>query len=500
MSFSALKRLPLLGLLALGGCVSLAPEAEIPAVVAALPETYSAGSNDAPAELKDYHPASWWTDFNDPVLNRLVDRALDANLDIAEAAARVEQVRIQARLARSALSPTLEATSGASYSDSSLSGSAFGNFAGGASRLVTESYSLGLGAAYEIDLFGRSRGDLLAARSDAIAAEQDYRAVRLATAAQTISAYFDSVDARRQIALNALMTDVVAERVARTQTRYQRGLVQSFELYQVRQDLRSLEASLPARNIASDAARSQLALLLSHYPQEVAGLLDQPLTPRLVFDDVPTGLPAQLLEQRPDVAAAWARMEAARIRIGARRAERYPSLRLSASTGSQGADPFSVFDFGQNWLLSLGANIVAPILDGGRISANIDGARATYDQASAVYARSVLTAYNEVHQALSAYEEHRNRYRLILAQLDDAQASLGLQADRYGAGVGDYVGYLDALRTSHQVEANLSSAAHDVALARLGVHRALGGDWEFVENHTIDEGPDGPSSPAGDRP
>lgn len=470
--------MPLLAILALGGCVSLAPEAEVPVVVAALPDAYSAGEN-ASETAQDYRPQSWWTQFNDPVLNGLVDRALDANLDIAEAAARVGQARSQARLARSALSPTLEATGGASYSDSSLSGSAFGNFAGGASRLVTESYSLGLGAAYEIDLFGKSRSDLEAARADAIASEQDFHAVRLAIAAQTISAYFDTVDARRQIAMSALMSDVLSERVARTQERYRRGLVESFELYQVRQELRSLEASQPARKIALEASQGQLAILLAQYPEEIARLLDSPLNPRLVFDDVPTGLPAQLLEQRPDVAAAWLRMDGARIRIGARRAERYPSIRLSASTGSQGSNPFSALDFGQNWLLSLGANLVAPILDGGRISSNIEAARASYDQNAAAYARSVLTAYNEVHQAITAYEEQRNRYSLILAQLDDAKASLGLQSERYSAGVGDYVGYLDALRTSYQVEANLSSSARDVALARLGVHRALGGDWSI---------------------
>lgn len=465
-----------LAVLGLGGCVSLAPEAEAPAVVAALPASY-ADETAQGVEVAPYRPAAWWSAFDDATLNTLVDRALDENLDIAEAAARLQKARAQSRISRAALSPTLEATGGASYSDSSLSGSAFGGLAGGLSRLTTESYSLGLGAAYEVDVFGRSRDDLAAARGDAIASEQDYRAVRLAVVAQVISAYFQLVDARRQISMSAQMADVLSERVERTQERYQRGLVLSFELYQVRQELRSLEASQPLLETAQDAAEGQLGILLSSYPQELSKLLGNPLTPRLVFEDVPTGLPAQLLGQRPDVAAAYARMEAARIRIGARRAERYPSFRLSASTGTQGGNPGAVFNFGQNWLLSLAANIVAPIIDGGRISANIDAARATYNQTAAVYARSVLTAYNEVHQGLAAYEDQRRRYRLILAQLADAKSTLGLQAERYGAGVGDYVSYLDALRTQYQVEGNLSAAGRDVALARLGVHRALAGDW-----------------------
>ena len=466
--------LPLLAL-CLTGCISMAPSHEVPQIVADLPETYRADSSAG-----DYRPAAWWNEFGDPVLDQLVDRALDQNLDIAEAAARAEQASAQARLSRAALWPSLEATAGASYSENPLSGSAFGNFPGGPSRLVSETYSLGLSASYELDLFGSNRDDLRAARSDALAAEFDYRAARLATAAETISAYFEIVDARHQIELALLTAEVLSDRSARTEERYRRGLVQSFELYQLRQDLRSVEASLPTREQALTAAEGRLAVLLADYPEELQDLLGEQLLPQLVFKDIPSGLPADLLAQRPDVAAAWNRLEGARLRIGARRAERFPSLRLTASTGAQGASTGDAINFNQNWLLSLGANIVAPLIDGGRISANIAAARAAYDQQAAAYGRTVLNAYREVSVAIDNYEEQRQRYRLILAQLADAQASLDLQTERYRAGVGDYVGYLDALRSFYQVESSLSAAGRDVALARLGVHRALAGDWEIA--------------------
>lgn len=194
------------------------------------------------------------------------------------------------------------------------------------------------------------------------------------------------------------------------------------------------------------------------------------------------GMPAELLTQRPDVAAAWERLEAARLRIGARRAERFPALRLTAATGTQGGSPSNVADFGTNWLLNLAANATAPIFDAGRISANIAAARATYDEAAAAYGKSVLNAWREVDLAVTDYEQQRLRYRLITAQLAEAQASVDLQAERYRAGVADYTAYLDALRALHQVEATLSSAGRDVALARLGLHRALGGDWEMPRN------------------
>lgn len=458
----------------LPGCVSLAPEVSVPDSVSAMPADYGKAEIDGA-----YRPAQWWRAFEDPTLDALVDEALADNLDIAEAAARVEQAAAQARIARSALLPSLDATFGSNYSDNPLSGSPFGSIAGGAgpTRIETETYSATLGAAYEIDLFGRARNDLLAARADAAAAEFDYRAVQLAAAAQAISTYFEIVDGRRQIELTLLTTDVLADRVARTEDRYRSGLAESFELYQVRQDLRTSQASLPLRETALTAAQGRLAVLLRDYPEQLQAKLAGPLRPRLVFEPVPAGLPAELLAQRPDVSAAWQRFEAARLRIGARRAERFPAIRLNGSIGGQGGDPGAALDLGSNWALSLASSIVAPIFDAGRISAQVKAARASYDASAAAYARAVLNAYREANVAIEDYEEQRQRYGLIRSQLADAEATLDLQARRYRSGVGSYVAYLDALRATYQLQSGLSAAARDVALARLGVHRALGGDW-----------------------
>jgi len=462
--------------LALSGCASMAPERAQPEIAAQLPNTFPNSEN-----MGEYRPDAWWTAFDDPVLNALVEDALADNLDIAEAAARVAQAAAQARVARSALFPGINASGDASYSNTPLSGSAFGGLAGagggGPTRIENDSYSLGLGASYEVDLFGRARSDFAAARADAIAAEYDYRSVQLAAAAETIATYFEIVDGRRQIELTLETLDLLAERTVRTQERFRRGLTPSFELYQVQQDERNTQASLPQAEAALDDAQGRLALLVREYPQTMEERLDRKLLPRLVFDEVPAGLPADLLGQRPDVAAAWARLEAARLRVGARRAERFPAITLTAAPGTQGGEIGSVLDVANNWAINLAAGLTAPIFQGGRISANIEAARATYDQQVANYARTVLTAYREANSAIEEYEENRQRYALILAQREDAQFSAELQARRFEAGVGDYVSYLDALRAVYQVEAALSSAGRAVALSRLDVHRALGGDW-----------------------
>ena len=464
--------------LMLSGCISMAPRQSVSDTVERLPEAY-AESADSGA----YRPARWWTAFEDPTLDRLVERTVDENLDIAAAAARVQRAAAQARLAKSALFPQVNAEANASYSDSSLSGSAFGGLGGGGlSRLEIETYTSRLAASYELDLFGRNQEDLRARRSDAVAARADLGAVRLTAMAQTIATYFEIVDGRRQIELAVRNADVLADRVERTEDRYRRGLVESFELYQVRQQLRDVQASLPLREAALQATEGQLAILLGAYPQDARKALEGPLTPRLVFEPVPAGLPSELLLQRPDVFAAWQRLEAARHSIGARRAERFPMIRLSGGIGGQAGSPQDAVDFGQNWAASLASGIVAPILDGGRISANIAAARATYDERAAGYASAVLNAYREVTSATSDYEEKRQRYRLILAQLADADASLDLQAQRFQSGVGSYIAYLDAMLAVQRVQSSLSTAARDVALSRLGVHRALGGDWSGAEN------------------
>ena len=478
--------------LALAGCAHLAPERAQPELTAQLPADFP-NSENAGA----YRPDAWWTAYDDPVLDALVRDALADNLDIAEASARVAQAAAQARVARSALFPRVNGSGDASYSNTPLSGNAFGALAGaqgggqggqqGPTRIENDSYSLGLGASYELDLFGRVRNDYAAARADAIAAEYDFRTVQLAAAAETIATYFEIVDRRRQIELTLETIDLLAERVTQTEERFRRGLTQSFELYQVQQDQRNTQASLPQAEAALDDAHGRLGVLVRQYPDAMETRLARPLTPRLVFDEVPAGLPAALLGQRPDVGAAWARLEAARLRVGARQAERYPSINLTASPGTQGGDIAGAFDVANNWAVNLAAGLTAPIFQGGRISANIEAARANYDVQAANYARTVLTAFREANSAIEDYEENRQRYALILAQLEEAQFSAELQARRFEAGVGDYVSYLDALRAVYQVEAALSSAARAVAVSRLGIHRSLGGDWTAgIEPDAVD--------------
>jgi len=461
-------------LFATSGCVSLAPDSAAPDIAAGIPAAFNQGDSGTP-----YQSARWWASFEDPVLDNLLDEALSKNLDLAEASARLRAAEARARISKSGLFPQINAGLDSSYSDSPTAGTSFGAIAGGA-RLQSETYSSSLAFSYELDIWGKLRNDARAGRADAIASAADLQAVRLAVLAEAITSYFDIVDARHQIALTARIIDVLGDRVEQSENRYSRGLITSFELYQIRQDFRNVQASLPQRESQLAATEGQLAVLVGRYSNNMDELIGTNLAPKLIFDPVPSGLPIDLLAQRPDVFAEGQRLESARYNLGARRAERFPSLSLSAGTGSQAGEPSGVLDIFDNWVLNLGAGLTAPLFQGGRIRANIEVADAEYAQQTAVYARTVLTAYQEVTTAIERYEEERQRYRFLFSQLDEAEAAAGLQSRRFANGVGSYVDYLDALRAQYQVQSSLSSAARDVALARLGVHRALGGSWDNV--------------------
>jgi outer membrane protein TolC len=174
--------------------------------------------------------------------------------------------------------------------------------------------------------------------------------------------------------------------------------------------------------------------------------------------------------------AAWRRMEAARFRIGARKAELYPSIRLNASAGLQTSSISDLFRVDQYFLNLLGG-LTAPLLQGGRLRANASAAEAVFQQRAAVYVRTVLTAYSEVETSLQNLENQEERYDFLQQQRTSAQGSVDFQLRSLERGVGRYIEYLDARSNLVAVETNLASAERALAEARLGVHRALGGSW-----------------------
>lgn len=467
---------------------SFAPDPREPTTVLDLPAEYAAAPLDSAAAADSSWRARvaerWWTVFNDPVLETLVDTALAANLDLREAVARVEEVRQRYRIARADLYPQLGLSADGTYQDAPTNAGFAGEIGGGEpgqpslfpDRFQYDTWTAALGFSYEIDFWGRARNDTKAAISDFLASEGDYQTARLAVISATVATYLEIVELRRRVELTRLSVDLLRERAELTNERYYRGLVTTFELYTIQSLYRNTEATLPVLESAYEEARGRLAILLGRYAGTIDGLIDDDETPAIVLDPVPADLTAALLERRPDVWSAWQRMEAARYRIGARKAQLYPQIRLDATVGLQAGSFADLFRVDQ-YFLNLVGGLLQPIFQGGRLRANVGVAEAQYQSAASRYVRTVLTAFKEVQVSLFNLEKQAERYESLRRQTASAAGSVDFQLRSFQRGVGDYVSYLDARQNLAGAEINLAAAERSLADARLAVHRALGGAW-----------------------
>ncbi len=486
---------PLLAVLAGGLCAgcALAPPPAPPELAEPAPELPAdfAGSAEAGA----HRPLEWWRAFGDPALDGVVESVLASNLDMAGAVARVEQARVRARRAGAAALPVVRAGAGVDSFDVPINAGigaqlgelgldeVFGGADGGFTlpdRIGLTTYSLYADFAYELDFWGRVRHASLAAGADLLASAADVHAARIGVLTETITAYFDIVDFRRQIAIAGEMVSALEEREQLAETRYDRGLTDSLDLYRVRQDLRDTQAGLPRLDAGLAAAEARLAVLLGGWRDDVAELLPDSLSPGRVAGRVPAGVPADLLVQRPDVLAAGLRLEAAAHDIGARRAELMPSLSLSGAVGLQTTGVGGLFNV-QQWFSNLASNLLAPVFDGGRLADNVALAHARFDELAAAYGRTVVTAVNEVESTLAGLRSEDRRHAFLSARRDEAQETLDLRAQRYQSGVGGYADFLDASRTLLDIDSALAGSERRLALARLALHRALGGAWTTPE-------------------
>ena len=468
--------------------VDLAPEAE--ETVSALPDEFT-GTEDTGS----YKPLEWWKTFADPVLDRVIEAALDSNFDLAEAVARVEQARARERIVKAPAFPLLQPSAditdidiptnagiAAQLDEVGLGPDVYSDFGIELpERLKLTTYTLGVDFSYELDFWGRNRNDALAAGAQRLASEADYLTARMGVLAETVRTYLEIVDLRRQRKLANENVEIFRQRESLAEFRYDRGRIDTLALYAARQNLRNAEAELPQVEALLADAEGTLWVLLGGYRSDLEEMLPDSLTPATALEPVPVGIPADLLAQRPDVSAARQRVEAARYTVGARRADLFPSLSLYGSIGLQSTEGGEWFDPDQ-WFRNLSFNLLGPVFQGSRLRNNVDLAEARLDEAAAAYGRSVVTAVKEVEAALARLEAGRRRHSLLASLADEARAENALQERRYVSGVGEYEAFLTAAQNLLGAQSGLAAAERDLGYARLALHRALGGAWTGQEH------------------
>ena len=469
--------LGLAGSLAAACSPSLAPVA--PESALRLPETYS-GSPEPGA----YAPAEWWHAFRDPALNRIVETVLSSNFDLAEAVARLDQARARERIADATRAPLVQPSVGVEDTNAPT------NAGIGAQvdeldqdfqlqipeRLSLTTYTFSVDFSYEVDFWDRNLNAARAAGAEASASEWDVHAARIGVVAETVRTYLEIAHLRRQWQLSQEIVEIFQEREKLTTSRYNRGLDSARDLYRVRRNRWDAETELPSVEGRLADAETRLWVLLGGFREDLAGLLPDTLSPLGQLDPVPAGIPADLLAQRPDVGAARQRMEAARYRVGVRRAALQPSLSLGGTIGLQNSD-FDDWFHPDQWFRNLTVNLLGPVFQGSRMQHNVALAENRWNETVAAYGRVVVTAVNEVEAALAGWETRRRFYTLRKSFAEEARAEAEHQGRRYQSGVADYEDYLTAAQTWVSANSALAAAERDLGYARLALHRALGGAW-----------------------
>ena len=409
----------------------------------------------------------WWGRFNDPTLNRLISSALQDSPDIKTATARVREARANRDAQFSSLFPVLDG--GASANSRRNRNDTFGTTS-------SSTYSAGLNASWEADLFGRNRSSVEAAAANLGAAGENLNSVYASLAAEIASTY---TNLRTNEARLAVLKENLTTREETAQLagwRLEAGEADSLEATQSQSSLESARAAMPSLLGAISQGKNDLALLAGRAPGELDSMLASSRGIPVPPSSLAIGIPADVLRQRPDVRLAGYQVLAAAASTRATEATKYPSLSLSGSLGLDTATSRKLFD-PESAAASIAANITSPIFDAGRIKANIEASRASEEQIIQTYRKTVLTALSETENALIACRRSAERLETLEKATQLARESDEVARQRYQAGEIDFLDVLDSQRTLLNLEDNLLSTRTDRTTAYIRLYQALGGGW-----------------------
>ena len=449
--------------LLLSGCATLGPDYLVPATVA--PPAWHA----APADGVAAGTAAierWWQQLGDAQLSALVEQALRANPDLQSARAAVRASRALERVATAGQGPTLGA-----------SGSTGASQRGDAA--VSESWTAGFDAGWELDVFGGVRRGIEAAQADREAASATLANTQASLAAEVALNYVSlrTSQARLEIARRNLATQL--ETLQLTDWRAQAGLASSVDVEQARTNVEQTRAQIPSLQTSIASAANHLAVLTGEAPGHVQTTLASGGLPALPTT-IAVGIPAEVLRQRPDVQAAERQLAAETARIGVAEAARYPGFKLSGSIGLEAAT-LGALGNGTSVLRSLAAGISGVLFDGGALAARVEQQSAVREQRLHSYRSTVLAALEDVENALTALDNTARRREALAAASTAARNANLLAADRYRSGLIDFRTVLETERSLLSTEDSLASAEGERLSALIQLYKALGGGWSRAD-------------------
>ena len=440
----------------LSACAPTLQDAPLGAAVAPPADWRTSLEVTAPVE------ADWWASFGDPQLSQLVERARAANPDVQVALARVEEARATELASRGFLLPSLGAgVEGGVQREVSPFGQA----------QTTVAAQPAFRASYELDLFGKNAARVDAAEAGIAASAAAAEAARLSVSAAAASGYITllALDRRLSVLEETLVARQEAVKFARD--RAEVGYTSQLPLRQAEAEYQATAQLVPQLQAQIARQENALSVLTGTMPGAIerGGTLEQ-----LIQPPAPATLPSELLRRRPDVAAAEYRIAAADAQMRVARADFLPSIDLGAAAGlvlsDLLADPVGVW--------SLGGSILAPIFQGGRLQAQLDGATAQRDQAAWAYRSTVLDAFREVEDRMAVLSNLKEQESALEAQRVAVADALRHARNRYRAGYTPYIEQVDAQRALLGVELSLIQVRADELTALVGLYQAVGGSFE----------------------
>jgi len=413
----------------------------------------------------------WWTTFNDPMLSSLVDRAIQSNLDLKLAQARIRQARAARNVTAAGLGPTVNA--GGSYT---RSGSAV-ETSSGTKNATGNLYRTGLDSAWELDIFGGVRRSVEAADANVQTAVEDRRDVLVTLAAEVGLNYTDLRSFQQQIAIAQENLKAQQHTAEITRQRFQAGFVGALDVANAEAQVATTASQIPLLEAFARQSIYSLSILLGREP---SALLEK-LTPSAAIPAAPpaapVGVPADLLRRRPDIRRAEAQIHAATAQIGVATADLFPKFALSGSIGYQ-SNQFSSWVDWVNRFWSFGPSARWEIFASGAIRANIELQKAVQEQSLIAYQQTVLTALQDVENALVASTKEAQRREALAGAVGSNRKAVQYSLQLYTEGQIDFLNVLDAQRSLYVSELALVQSTHDISTDLVALYKALGGGWK----------------------
>ena len=438
-----------------------------------LPKRWAEGEgipHAAPAE-------TWWRGFGDPVLDKLVQDTIAANLDLKQAATRIREARDTRTSAISAGLPNVDAHSNVSRRYNNLVGLGGGGIPTGGNFI--DIFQSGFDVQWEIDLFGGIRRNIEAAE-DTIAAEKEYRrAVLVSLLGEVARLYIDLRANQRQMEITRQNLATQEDTLGLTRARYEAGLASALEVAQQEAQAENTRSQWPVYETAVRSDAHALAVLMAKPPGALLALVQGSATVPISPAGVTADLPSELLRRRPDIRQAERQLAAATAQVGVATADLYPKLNLSSFIGLQNNKISDLSALGKSW--NAAAALSLPIFNWGHIRANIDAREAQQERSLLAYQKSILNALREVEDALVAYTREQMRLAALDKSVEAAQLAVKLAQERYEKGLSDFLNVLESQRVLYSAQSQVVASQARVSTNLVALYKSLGGGWEAME-------------------